>query len=177
MTSSRVLMLPLALAVVLVCGCPGGVGGASAQKTVEGYQQRLELQVDGKTVVLPVTQLDVYLVEDERQPESFHLHGPGLSLGGEIPPEHAIGYGDHWERLVGKPIQVAAQGGDPAAPQDSVVTLPGSEAPVGARGALTIRSVGTSWNAKTPLEGEVELKLDDDRAIKGKLFVLGTSWG
>lgn len=166
-----------AVLALVLGGCPGGVGGASAQKTVEGYRQRLELQVDGQTVVLPVTQLDVFLVEDERQPESFHLHGPGLSLGGEIPPDRAIGYGDDWSRLVGKPIEVAAQGGDPGAPQDSVVTLPGSDAPTGARGTLTIRTVGTSWAAKTPLEGDVELKLDGDRTLKGKLFVLGTSWG
>lgn len=176
MRSSFSSGLVVALAL-LAGGCPGGFGGASAQKTVESYRQRLELQVDGQTVVLPVTQLDVFLVEDERMPEAFHLHGPGLSLGGELPPELAIGYGEQWKKLVGKPVEVAADGGDPRAPQPSAVTLPGADAPIGARGTFTIRSVGADWNAKTPLEGDLELKLEDGRAVKGKLFVLGTSWG
>lgn len=165
---------PLAL---VVAGCPGGIGGAGAQQHVEGYRQRLELQVDGQTVVLPLTQLDVFLVEDERMPEAFHLHGPGTSLGGEVPPERAVGYGEDWSRLLGEPLVIAAEGGVPGAPQPSAVTLPGADAPVRARGRFTLRAVGAGWNAKTPLEGDVELNLEDGRTLQGKLFVLGTTWG
>lgn len=169
---------PAALLVLvpalLLAGCPGGGGGGGAS-AVASFKQRLELQVDGKTVEVPLERLDIYLVEDESVAESFQLRGPGVHLGGELPVH--VGYGDAWERLVGKPVEVAAEGGDPRAPEKSRITLPGTADAAPTRGTFTVRKVHAGFDAKTPLEGDVELRLDDGRTLQGKLFVLATTWG
>lgn len=171
---SRTLANVLVASSLLLAGCPGGGGGGGAA-AIANFKQRLELQVDGKTVEVPLERLDVYLVEDESYSETFELVGPGVLLAGELPVH--VGYGDHWDKLVGKPVEVAAEGGDRASPEKSRLQLPGAAAPVPARGTFTIKGVQSGWDAKVPLEGDIEVKLEDGRTLQGKLFVLGTTWG
>lgn len=165
--------------LALVCGgCPGGGGGGGASEAeIAAYQQRLELAVDGAEARVPLERLNVFLVEDEDAwPEIFELEGAGCMLVGEFPRAIHVGYSDRWEQLVGQRIPIAAEGGDPREPKTSAITLDGKEIKVRG-GWFQVAHWRTGFDAKTPLEGELELELEDGRTLRGKMFVLGTTWG
>lgn len=171
----NVARLGVVCALVL-CGCPGGGGGAASEAEIAAYRQRLELTVDGAAVEVPLERLDVYLVEDESFPEVFELQGAAVILVGELPVH--VGYGEEWQQLLGKRVTIASEGGDPREPKHSQVTLPGASQPTRVQGGwFQVDSHRPGFDAKTPLEGRLELQLEDGRTLQGKLFVLGTTWG
>jgi len=153
----------------------------AARKEVEAAAQKLVLTVDGSPLELPLIGMDVYLTEDDNYPESFHIKGDGLSLGGQFPKGVRVDYGEDWKNLIGKQIPISATGGDPREPGPSTVTLPGQGSVPVAGGTIVFEKFGKSYDAKTPLRGTIQLQLQPAggaaRTLEGTIEVKGTTWG
>jgi hypothetical protein len=178
--------LPLTLALALLAGCAGGGGGdaANAARDREAAKATWMLAIDdaGATHEAPLERMDVYLTEDDAEPEIFEIRGDGVVLVGRIPPEMAVGYGEEFENLVGKDLPIEASGGDPGDPKSSSVTILGMSAPV-AGGTLHVEKFTGTWSGSEgdkTLHGVVELRVpaaDGERTVRGRIAVHIVTWG
>jgi hypothetical protein len=173
------------LAATLCATALSSVGCGSTEATAAEARARAEatwkLEIQG-TDPLALERMDIYLVEDESEPEIFKLYGDEVTLVGEFPEDLHVGYGEALDRLIGRRIELSAEGGDPREPSDAYVTIDGRQLPVKG-GTLEVNRVTGSWNGadgdKT-LWGTVELSVEDGgvpRTIRGTFAVHAVSWG
>src|SRR5262245_56427359 len=146
----------LTLAGLLVIPGCSKKSAKPAKLTPENFVQKLVLDVDGKSVEIPLEKMDVFLVKRGNSPETYEVHGTGVVLAGTFPAGVRVEYGENWATLVGKPIAVSPKGGDRADPSESHLTLPGGAALKVIGGTITFAEVGEGYDAKTPLTGSVE---------------------
>lgn len=179
-------MLRTLTTIVIACvacalvACPGESKTKDPREDVESFEQRLELTIDGQPAKVGLERMHVYLVDVEEAgedaPDIFEIVGPNAALVGSFPLDRRVGYEENWQGLIGVSVDIVSEGGDPREPKRSGVELNGTWLPV-TGGRFTLREVREGFDAKTPLVGDLELELDDGRTLKGKLHVLGTSWG
>jgi hypothetical protein len=162
-----------------------GTGGDSATAELARSEAKAgwKLAVDdaGMTSEMVLERMDIYLTEDG-YPEYFEIHGQGVVLVGEIPTDFKVGYEEAFEKLIGKPIVLKAQGGDPREEKEASVTIGGIAQPVWG-GTLTVQKVTGRWSGSEgdkTLHGTVELKVpgaSGDRTVTGTFSVNAVTWG
>lgn len=180
---------PAAMLAVAVfgAGCGGaGGGGASGEAAAARDREQAKagwlLKLEGFPSALALSRMDVFLTEDETAPEVFDIRGPGVRLVGMIPAEMQVGYGEAFDRLVGRSLAIDANGGDPSEPGVSSVTVDGVTYPV-AGGTFTIEKLsgkGDGSEGDRTLHGTVELRLlgaEGDRTVRGTMSVHVVTWG
>jgi hypothetical protein len=170
-----------ALACLLGVGCGKPENAPpSPEEAVENFVQKLVLDVEGKSVEIPLEKMDVFLVKRGSGPEIFEIHGTGVVLVGTFPKDVRVDYGEHWEELVGKAITISPRGGDPREPSESQLTLPGKAPLKVLGGTFTVEKRREGFDAKTPLSGRIEIKCQTpqgEKTYKGTFAVKGTTWG
>jgi len=89
---------------------------------------------------------------------------------------------DMLENLIGKQIQIEAQGGDPGEPKLSKITLDGVAAPV-ATGTFTVESLSGKIHGSDgdrTVHGRIELHLrrgDGEHILRGSFGAHAVTWG
>jgi hypothetical protein len=171
--------LPVLL-VALVAGCqrPAGSKADSTTAATPPAAQELKLEIDGQPVTLPLESFDVYLTEEDEYPETFEFRGPAVVLVGTFPRDVRVDYGEHWDVLVGKPIEILPAGDN----EDLVSSLtpPGGMPLQVLGGSFTVEKIGTDTEGNTPLSGRIELKVqapDGEKTIPGTFSVNGSTLG
>lgn len=167
---------------MLACaGCGAGDTAATAAEARAKAQATWKLSIEGAEP-LALEQMDIYLVEDDSDPEMFKLYGDEATLVGVLPTSQHVGYDEDFDQLIGKTIALEASGGDPREPEDAYITIDGRRVSV-VGGTLRIDKVTGSWSGadgdKT-LWGTVELQVEEDegeRTIRGTFAVHAVSWG
>jgi hypothetical protein len=177
--------LLLALALAPLASCSGG-GGDEASTARDREKARatwvLAIEDAGATHTMTLERMNIYLSEDETESEIFEIVGDGAVLVGEIPAEFAVGYGEAFEKLVGRAVAIAPSGGDPREPKNSSVTIGGLGMPVSG-GSLTVERVTGRWSGSEgdkTLHGTIELRVpaaDGDRTVRGRFAVNAVTWG
>jgi len=120
---SRVTFLPLLACAAGLAGCGEAPSdGEIPEKTRASWM--LTFKVDGADVKVPLEVMHVYLVDDEKYPETFEIVGPGVALVGEFPTTIHVGYKDRWDQLFGKTVPILPKGETPWDSKDSQITLP-----------------------------------------------------
>jgi hypothetical protein len=140
--------------------------------------QTLVLQADGVEIPFAMGQLHVYLVDDDKFPESFEFEGDGVKLVGKIPLDLRIGYGEDWDRLVGHPIPFSRSSDEMETVSE--IRMPGEAVYPVTEGAFTIQDVGDSRDGKTAVTGEIWLRCaapEGERVFRGTFKVMGATWG
>lgn len=177
--------LALALALAATTGCAGGAGDA---KTAEAAREKakagwvLELEGAGEGGALALERMDIYLSDEASDPERFVIEGDGVVLVGLVPAALRVGYGEEFDRLVGRTLAIDPSGGDPSEPQASTVTVGGIACPV-AGGGFTVEKVTGRWagsEGDRTLHGTIELRVLEpggERAVRGRLAVHAVTWG
>lgn len=181
-TGSRPVLV--ALCLLALSGCAGGddTATAAADREKSKANWKLVLEDGGSTTELPLERMDIYLTENDTYPELFELAGTGVTLVGEFPTSGRVDYEEAFENLIGKPITVMAQGGDPREPKTSTVTINGLNAPV-VGGTLTVEKVTGKWGGSEgnkTIHGKVELKIpgaSGERTVTGRFAVHAVTWG
>jgi hypothetical protein len=166
------------LAFVVVRAAVTKDGAEDTAPGVPDPNQTIVLQAAGGEIPFTIERLNLFLVEDEADPESFEFAGEGIRLVGQIPVNLHVGYNENWNVLIGKPISFSAS--DAAMEAVSEIHLPGEAACPVTGGAFTIHSAGESDNAQTPLSGELWLRCATpagERVLRGTFEVKGTTWG
>lgn len=165
------------------CGGGGGAGGeAAAARDREQAKAGWLLKLEGFPSALALARMDVFLTEDETAPEVFDIRGEGVRLVGMIPGEVQVGYGEAFDRLVGRSLAIDAHGGDPSEPGSSSVTVDGVTYPV-AGGTFTVEKLSGTLDGSEgdrTLHGSVELRLlgvEGDRTVRGTMSVHVVTWG
>jgi hypothetical protein len=169
------------LASLAFVGVRAAVTKDSAEDTapaVPDPSQAIVLQAAGGEIPFTIERLNLFLVEDDADAESFEFAGEGIRLVGQIPVDLRVGYNENWNVLIGKPISFSAS--NDAMEAVSEIHLPGEAACPVTGGTFTIHSAGESDNAKTPLSGELWLRCSTpagERVLRGTFEVKGTTWG
>ena len=169
----------LCAALLPSAGCSGGEsGGRSA--AVPPWE--LTLIVDGQTVTLPLSVMNVYLVEDHRYPETYQIEGDGVMLAGEFPLDVYVDYDEAWEKLLGKSIAIKPKGGDYGA-TESMLTLPGYGRLKVVGGSFTSDKYSGKYagmEGDLTLSGKITIRVQTDAGEKeysGTFAVQCVSWG
>jgi hypothetical protein len=180
----RMLLFSGALAGVLVASGGCFVVDAldqydtAAQARIDALKQQLELDVDGRKVILPLDSLDAFW-EDEANPTG-ELYGEEIYLLVIFPAELAPNESGDWKKLIGKPIGVAPVETDETDEVYYQFKAPGLEIERVLGGNLTLREVQTAHSGQTPLRGDVELHVQTpqgEKTLKGTLSVVGVTYG
>ena len=159
------------------CG-PARTTAAEARATAEASWK---LEIEG-TGALVLERMDIYLVEDESEPETFKLYGDDVTLVGEFPRGVHVGYEENLERLIGKAVELVTEGGNPRTPAEGYVVIDGRQVPV-VGGTLRVEKVTGTWDGNDgdrTLWGTAELTLEDNgsrRTVRGTFAVHAVSWG
>jgi hypothetical protein len=176
-----------ALAAGLLSSCgltdEGRVAAADAARAKAQRDWKVKFEGEGADADLALERMDVYLVEDDDEyPEIFEIHGADVVLVGEFPMDLHVGYGEAFEKLVGRAIPVRASGGDPREPKSSFVRLGGSNVPV-TGGTFTIEKLTGTWNGSEGDKtcwGTLELRVAGpagERTVRGRFAVNYCAWG
>lgn len=168
----------VALCMLLLAGCEGG--RPDPREEVESFEQRLIVEVRGTGMAVPIEAMDVWLTDDPSRPESFEIHGDGVSLGGRLPVETRIGYDENWHVLLGREVILSANGGDPGFEKPAVLTVPGVGQYRVIGGTVTIEEVRPGWNGQTPLTGRIRLRIraaGGESVLEGTIAVKAMTWG
>ena len=160
----------------------GGCGASSevpadVQQSVANFVQKLELEIDGKSVEIPLEMMAVFLMESG--PDTFGIGGANVRLVGQFPPNTTPGDASEWSRLVGRAIPISAKGWLGGEVHSSV-TLPDQRQMEVTGGSFTVETVSPGFDAQTPLTGRLELKIttpNGPKTIQGKFSVKGTTLG
>jgi hypothetical protein len=143
---------------------------------------KLQVEWAGSTQELPIERFDIYLVEDEQDPEIFEMYGEGLMLVGEFPLDLHVDYGEKFEALIGRPIKLAPSGGDPGDLKQSFVTLGGMRVPV-LGGTFTVEKISGKWagsEGNKTVFGTIELRVpgaDGETTVRGRFASNVVTWG
>ena len=168
-----VVLLPL-------LGCTDAEQAEDAARDREAAQTewRIVLDVDGEPLEAVLESMDIYLQEDEDEPEIFLIQGAGVTLAGSIPLVAGVGYDEEFERLIGRRLPIHRVGGDPANPSDSVVELDEGTVPV-IDGWIQVEKVTGKWSGADgdrALHGTLELRTSA-ATIQGTFAVHAVTWG
>jgi len=150
------------------------------QKSSEAW--KLVLDDRGATLEFPIEIMDIYLVEDESEPEIFEIRGDGVVLVGEFPVDLHVDYDEAFERLVGREITVRTRGGDPSDPKSSMITIDGMVATV-SEGTFTVEKLSGKWSGTDgdrTLHGTIDLRIrdiDGERVVRGRFAAHAVTWG
>jgi hypothetical protein len=170
---TKVLSLCLSFLALAACA-PRGPD--LQQIATEG---RIALAAEGKEIVLPVEAMDIFLTEDDRYPETFHLHGPQVDLVGQFPPDLRVGYGEEMEKMVGREVKIAMRanpGGE--GELESHLTLAGSDAKVSSGTFQVDKVLGQNpQGAGKIVQGRISLLLRSGTSYSGTFLVLAKTWG
>jgi len=142
--------------------------------------QVVVLQGEDGDIPFTVQRLNVYLVDNENYPESFEFEGDGLTLTGSIPVQRRVGYGENWRALVGTTIPFACGFDGNSGQAVATVQMPGGPAMRVVSGAFTVQEVGETYDARTPLAGQLWLRCRTaagEQEFHGTFRVQGTTWG
>lgn len=178
---ARFCTLLATVAALAAAGCAAEDTSATAAEARARAQDTWKLALDGAEP-LALERMDIYLVEDDDDPEVFKLYGDEATLVGLLQPGQTVGYEEDFEQLIGKTIALDASGGDPREPEDAYVTIDGRRVPV-VGGTLTVEKVTGKWDGSDgdkTLWGTVELQVEEDegeRTIRGTFAVHAVSWG
>lgn len=178
---ARFFTLLATVAALAAAGCAADDTAATAAEARARAQETWQLALDGAEP-LALERMDIYLVEDDSDPELFKLYGDDATLVGVLPAGQHVGYEEDFDQLVGKTIALDAAGGDPRDPEDAYVTIDGRRLPV-VGGTLRVEKVTGSWSGSEgdkTLWGTVELQVEEDegeRSIRGTFAVNAVSWG
>lgn len=140
----------------------------------EGY---LLLDPHAQNIRVSVKEMEIYLVDpdaQDRYPEHFEITGPDLHLVGTFPMSVRVGYGEHFEEMLNRTIDIAASG-NPSRRQevDSYITLPGQSQTYVEGGTLQVTKVVKD----NILQGEISLDLRGGKTLSGKFVFSATTWG
>jgi hypothetical protein len=171
---TRASVVGAVLALLLVAACGGSEeGGGEPLAAPVGWQ--LVLEIDGELVALPLARLDVHLVDDDEYPETWELHGEGVTLAGAFPLSVRVGYDQAFERLVGRRVPIGGESGaGHAAPKPSTLALPDGRAIAVTGGWLEVERI--SPGASGPdgdlgAHGRLELRVGGERTLRGRFAV------
>jgi hypothetical protein len=174
-------MLLAFIATLTGIGCAAGDTAATAAEARAKAQETWNMVIEGADP-LALERMDIYLVEDDTDPEMFKLYGDEATLVGVLRPEQHVGYEEDFDQLIGKPVTLDAAGGDPRESEDAYVTIQGRRVPV-LGGTLRVDKVTGSWSGSEgdkTLWGTVELRVEDgenERTIRGTFAVHAVGWG
>jgi hypothetical protein len=169
------------VAALLSASCGMADTEATAAAARAKAQETWKLSLDGAEP-LGLERMDVYLVEDDDEPEIFKLYGDEVTLVGEFPLSLHVGYEEDFDQLLGKTITLDAEGGDPAEPESAFVTVDGTRLSV-VGGSLKFDKLTGKWDGSEgdkTLWGTVELQVDGDdgqRTLRGSVAVHVVTWG
>jgi hypothetical protein len=151
--------LGLVILAAFFVGC--GLTEDKAKKDgASSVERALEVTIDGKPVKLPLDQLELYVVAlSANQTETFELHGPSVMLAGALPKNHRVGFDAHYDELFAHPIPILPQGGNPAAPKNSKITLPGSGTFTVTGGTFTLESTFGTYADDKGARGKVHIEM------------------
>ncbi len=159
--------------VLLIAGCSKEEPAKASRPEWE-----LVLKIDNTEVKVPLEALHVYLTENERYPEIFEMRGAAVTLVGEFPPDVHVGYGDKWERLFGKRVELKPEGGDPRSPKKSALTLPGRTPMSVTGGSFVVETfTGREFAEDWTLQGKITIVVDGNRTFHGRFSVNAKTWG
>jgi hypothetical protein len=176
------LVFTLLVFALTGCGTSGDPEQSARDRDNSRQAWKITLDEDGATHEIPVERMDIYLTEDDSETEIFELHGDGVTLVGEVPLDARVDYAETFENLIGKPIEIRAQGGDPGDPKRSKITLDGIPASVSA-GTFTVERLSGKLEGSEgdrTLHGRIELRLhglDGERTLRGSFGVHAVTWG
>jgi hypothetical protein len=142
------------------------------------------LKVDGADVRIPLQVMNVLLFKDEEyakaNPSAFEIEGQGLHLIGEIAAADDVGYGEKWDKLIGKTLTIKASGEFHRDHVDSKLTLPGKPEVAVTGGSLLVEKFTGKWSGSQgnkTLSGKIKLTLQDGRTLEGTFSVHAVTWG
>ena len=173
--------LAAALSGAALCGIACGPARSTAAEARASAEASWKLELEGASALV-LERMDIYLVDDEREPEVFRLYGDGVTLVGEFPRGVHVGYEENLERLIGQTVALHAEGGNPQAPAEGYVRIDGGQVPV-VGGSLTVEKVTGTWDGNDgdkTVWGTAELTLEQNgsrRTIRGTFAVHAVSWG
>lgn len=179
------LRLMLALSLLCIAGC-GVSEEAAAAKDRESSKATwaLVLKVDGADVSIPLKVMNVLLFKDEeharQNPSIFEIEGNGVHLIGEIAAADNVDYGEHWERLVNKPLTIKASGEFHRNTVDSRIALPGASEVAVTGGTMFVEKYTGKWSGSDgnkTLSGKITIQLHDGRTLEGTFAVHAVTWG
>lgn len=139
---------------------------------------KLVLDVDGEPWEFDLETMDIYLNEDEDEPELFVIQGSGVALAGVIPAGVCVGYEEAFDRLIGRRISVRQEGGDPAEPTRSTLDWGVGARPV-LDGWLQVERVTgkrAGVEGDRTLHGTIELRTAES-TLRGQFAVHAVTWG
>jgi len=176
------LAFTLVSLLLMGCGRKGTAEDAELDRESARASWKIDLEENGSTHEIPLERFDIYLTEDANDPEIFEFHGAGVTLVGRFPSNVRVDYSETLENLIGKQIQIEAQGGDPGEPKLSKITLDGVAAPV-ATGTFTVESLSgkiQGSDGDRTVHGRIELHLrrgDGEHILRGSFGAHAVTWG
>lgn len=175
----------MALAL-LAAGCGGGSEEEDVAKdrAAAAANWAVTLKVDGADLRLPLKVMHILLFkhdEDARShPSAFEIEGEGISLFGEIAPADDVGYGEKWEKLIGKTLKILSAGEFHRDRVESKLTLPGKPEAIISNGSMLVEKVTGKWSGSQgdkTLSGKITLTLQDGRTLQGSFAVNAVTLG
>lgn len=172
-------LLPATL-LTLLAACGSGDGGDGPSGDAKA-SWKLALKIDGADVALPLESMGVFLVKDGYQ-EIYEIEGPGVELYGVFPKGVSVGYGEKWEVLFGKTIEISPRGGH-REDHDSRIGFPDKPHWRVAGGSLVFEKLSGKFagsKGDRTLHGKVKLRVDTgagEQTIEGTIAVQAVTWG
>ena len=140
----------------------------------EGY---LLLDSDGQKLRIPVKEMEIYLVDpgyQDKYPEKFEISSTDLHLVGTFPMTLHVGYGEHFEKMVDRTVEIAASGNPSRRAEiDSHITIPGRTRTYVEGGTFQVTEV---IKGKI-LRGNISLTLEGGKNLIGTFVFKATTWG
>ena len=178
-------LLIAVLALLCAAGC-GVSEEAAAAKDREASQATwaMVLKVNGADVKIPLKVMNVLLFKDEEyakeNPSVFAIEGNGVHLIGEIAAADNVDYGEHWERLISKPLAIKASGQFHREAVESKIALPGQPEMAVTGGIMFVEKYAGRWSGSEgdkTLSGTIRMQLHDGRTLEGTFAVHAVTWG
>jgi hypothetical protein len=143
--------LMLALGLLCVAG-RGGSDEVAAAKDREASKASV-LKVAGADVKIPLQVMNVLLFKDEEYaketPSVFEIEGSGVHLIGEIAAADNGDYGEHWERLLNKPLTIKASGQFHREAVESKIVLPDQPEMTVTGGIMFVEKYAGKWAGRS----------------------------
>lgn len=174
--SARMAAVWLAV-LVASAGCSRGAGPTSRPVW------ELKLMTDHGEIRIPLEVMDVFVTDRDDLNEKFEIRGTGVTLVGEFPLDLRVGYGEKWEVLLGKTIQLKAHGGEPGAEKESTLALPGGNPMRVTGGSFVAEKQSGKYTGEggdVTLSGRISIQVEDEtgpKTLNGTFSVHSVTWG